>query len=56
MYLKERLTIYCFTTNTKLSDLFVEIVVAVGFSLRYSSFDGYVVISRKLRNLKVAAT
>ena len=56
MYLKERLTIYCFITNTKLSDLFAEIVVAVGFSLRSSSFDRYVVVSRKLRNLKVVAT
>jgi hypothetical protein len=32
------------------------ITVAAGFSLRFSAPDGYTNISRKLRNLKVAAT
>ncbi len=32
------------------------VAVAAGFSLRLSSSDGFMTISRKLRNLKVAAT
>jgi hypothetical protein len=39
-----------------LSVLFGEIIVAAGFSLRFSSFDGFMTILHKLRNLKVAAT
>ena len=41
---------------SKLSDLLGEIIVAAGFSLCFSSFDGFMIISHKLRNLKVATT
>ena len=40
----------------KLSDFILYIIVAAGFSLRFSSSNGYMEISHKLRNLKVAAT
>jgi hypothetical protein len=39
-----------------LSDLFGGIIVAVCLGGRFSSFDGFMTISHKLRNLKVAAT
>jgi hypothetical protein len=38
--------------QAKLSDFILHAIVAEGFSLRSSTFDG----SRKFRNLKVAAT
>ncbi len=41
---------------SKLSDLFGEIIVAVHLGRRFSLFDGFMTISHKLRNLKVAAT
>ncbi len=40
----------------KLSDFILNVNVAAGFSLRFSSPNGYMEILRKLRNLKVAAT
>ncbi len=40
----------------KLSDFILYIIVAAGFSLRFSSSNVYMEISHKLRNLKVAAT
>ncbi len=40
----------------KLSDFILYIIVAAGFSLRFSSSNMYMEISHKLRNLKVAAT
>jgi hypothetical protein len=40
----------------KLSDFILNVNVAAGFSLRFSSPNGYTEILRKLRNLKVAAT
>ena len=40
----------------KLSDFILYIIVAAGFSLRFSSSNMYMEISHKLRNLKVAVT
>jgi hypothetical protein len=53
-----------FLSKPKLSDFIPYIIVAAGFSLRFSSSNGYMIISRKLRNpsirsgqaLKVAVT
>jgi len=39
-----------------LSDFILYIIVAAGFSLRFSSFDECMKISRKLRNTKDVAT
>jgi hypothetical protein len=39
-----------------LSDFIFYFIVAAGFSLRFSTFDGCMLISRKSRNLKDAAT
>ena len=41
---------------SNLSDFILYIIVAAGFSLRFSPFNWYMGISRKLRNLEVAAT
>jgi hypothetical protein len=41
---------------SKLNNLFGEITVAARPGGRFSSFDGFITISHKLRNLKVAAT
>jgi hypothetical protein len=46
----------CILVLPKLSDSIWYLFVAAGFSLRFSLPDGYMKISRKLRNLKVAAT
>ncbi len=40
----------------KLSDFILYAIVAEGFSLRFSSFDGCMSIYRKLRNLMDADT
>ncbi len=40
----------------KSSDSIPYVIVAAGFNLRFSSFEGYMCIPRKLRNLKDAAT
>ena len=47
---------YTITFLSKLGDFITHIIVAAGFGLRFSSSNGYKVIPRKLRNLKVAAT
>ncbi len=39
-----------------MSDFIFYIIVVAGFSLRFSASDGCIWISRKLRNLKDAAT
>ena len=41
---------------TKLNDFILYVIVAVGFSLRFSSSNGHMEIPYKLRNLKIAAT